>query len=64
MQDEKLLDAKEVAEILKIHWRTVTRMVERGELPAYEVAGQYRFRREDIDKYLERKRIQPKKKKE
>ena len=57
--EERLLDAKEVGEILKINWRTVVKLVERGELTGYEVAGKYRFRRQDVDEYLRRKQIKP-----
>jgi len=59
MSEERLLDAEEVAEILKINWRTVIKLVKRGELKAYDVAGKYRFSRSDVDEYLKKKRVQP-----
>lgn len=57
--EEKLLDAKAVADMMGIHWRTVIRLAESGQLPAYKVARQWRFRRSDVEEYLERQRYRP-----
>jgi excisionase family DNA binding protein len=39
--------------------RTVYRLVNKGELPAYRVSRMIRIRTEDFDRYLESQRIQP-----
>ncbi len=53
MQEDKLLDVQSVADRLDINPRTVLRMVERGELPAIKVAHRLRFRRSDLENYLQ-----------
>ncbi|GAC1568697.1 MAG: hypothetical protein NVS3B14_18820 [Ktedonobacteraceae bacterium] len=53
MQEEKLLDVQHVAERLDVNPRTVLRMVERGELPAFKVSHRLRFRPADLEKYLQ-----------
>jgi len=45
---------RQVAEYLSVNERTVYRMAERGELPAFKVGDTWRFRREDIDAWIER----------
>ena len=41
---EKLLTVKDVAEYLQLDEHTIYRMARRGEIPAYKVAGQWRFK--------------------
>jgi excisionase family DNA binding protein len=47
-----ILDANEVAELLRIHPRTVIRLAGKGELPGFKVGDQWRFRREAIEQYI------------
>jgi excisionase family DNA binding protein len=49
-----ILDANEVAELLRVHPRTVKRLASQGELPGFRVGGQWRFRREAIEEYIRR----------
>jgi excisionase family DNA binding protein len=49
---DDVLDAKEVAKILKVHQRTVIRLAERGELKAFRVGDLWRFRRVDIEEFI------------
>lgn len=51
---DDVLDAKEVAKILKVTPRTVVRLAERGELKAFRVGDLWRFRRADIEEYIEK----------
>ncbi len=51
---DDILDAKEVAKILKVHPRTIVRLAERGELRAFKVGDLWRFRRIDVDDYINR----------
>ncbi len=48
-----VLDAKEVAQMLKVSVRTVVRLAERGEIVAFKVGDLWRFHRSDIDAYIE-----------
>jgi excisionase family DNA binding protein len=63
MPEERLLDAKEVATILGIHWRTVINLAKAGEIAYVLVAGKHKFTREDVDEYISRHRRPPRKEK-
>lgn len=52
-----LLTPKELCQELRISYSTLTRIVERGELPSLRIGSALRFRREDVDLYLERARF-------
>ena len=49
---EDVLDAKEAGRMLKVHARTVVRLAERGEIPAFRVGDLWRFRRVDIEEFI------------
>ena len=51
---ENILDADDVAEMLRVHPRTVKRLAGQGVLPGFKVGGQWRFRREAIEEYVKR----------
>lgn len=52
--DDDIIDAQEVARILKIHYRTVIRRAESGEIPNFRIGDLYRFRRSDINAFIDR----------
>jgi excisionase family DNA binding protein len=52
MSDE-ILTVLEVATLLKVADKTVYTMAQKGEIPAFKVRGQWRFRRIDIDAWIE-----------
>ncbi len=54
---ERLLTTEEVAELLRIEPVTVRRLIMRGELTAYRIAGEYRFTPTDVEKFLESQRV-------
>ena len=60
VSDEALMDTAEVAHFLKMHPKTIVSMVERGELKAYKVGRHWRYRKSDIDAYLEERLNTPK----
>jgi excisionase family DNA binding protein len=49
LMSDEILTVIEVAALLKVADKTVYTMVQQGELPAFKVRGQWRFRRADID---------------
>lgn len=53
MPTDEVLTLKEVATLLKIAERTAYMMVQRGDLPGFKVGGQWRFKRADIDRWIE-----------
>src|SRR5947209_658959 len=55
MSDE-ILKLPEVAQLLKVAEKTVYTMAQKGELPAFKVRGQWRFKRVDIDRWIEQQK--------
>ncbi len=53
-KEDEVLDAKGVAEMLKVSSRTVLRLAERGELPYFRVGDLWRFQRSDVIEYINR----------
>lgn len=56
MQDEGFLTTEEVLEYLQVNLRTVYRLIKAGKIPAVRVGRQWRFRKRDIDAWLESQR--------
>jgi len=52
----KLLDVKQVQDILGLSERTVFRLIKNGELRGFKVGREWRFEEKDIDAYIERQR--------
>lgn len=55
MIDDAILTLREVADLLKIGEKTAYTMAQRRDLPSFKVGGQWRFRRADIDKWIEQR---------
>ena len=49
---EDILTIREVADYLKVTERTLYRLVQDGKLPAFRVGNSWRFRREDLDRWI------------
>jgi PTS system nitrogen regulatory IIA component len=47
-----LMTLETVMEYLRVSGRTVRRLVKRPELPALKIGRAWRFRRQDLEKYL------------
>src|SRR5215207_7435648 len=54
--DEGFLTTEEVLECLQVNLRTVYRLIKAGKIPAVRVGRQWRFRKRDIDAWLETQR--------
>ncbi len=54
MSDE-ILTISGVAQLLKVAEKTVYTMAQKGDLPAFKVGGQWRFRRRDLDAWIDAK---------
>lgn len=50
------LTVKDVAVLLQVDEKTIYRLTRRGELPGFKVAGAWRFRRADMDAWVERQK--------
>ena len=49
----EIMTLEETAKYLKIGKSTLYRMVREGKIPAVKIANQWRFRKEDIDRWLQ-----------
>ena len=56
MMDESFLTTEEVLDYLQVNLRTVYRLIKAGKIPAVRVGRQWRFRKADIDSWLESQR--------
>ena len=51
---DKLMTLEEVAAFLRLSKDTIYRMTHAGKIPASKVGNQWRFRRDDVDAWLEK----------
>src|SRR6187397_1260823 len=54
--DDIFLTTEEVLEYLQVNLRTVYRLIKAGKIPAVRVGRQWRFRKRDIDAWLDTQR--------
>lgn len=47
---------EEIAKALRLHPYTVRRLSREGRIPAFKFGGQWRFKKEEIDKWIKTKR--------
>ncbi len=50
---DTILTLPEVAQLLKVAEKTVYTMAQKGEVPAFKVRGQWRFKSVDLDHWIE-----------
>jgi PTS system nitrogen regulatory IIA component len=59
MADESLMSVKELAAYLQVDMSTIYLWSQRGQIPAMKVGNMWRYRRSEIDTWLESRRSQP-----
>lgn len=59
MSDE-ILTLKEVADYLKLAEKTAYRLAAECKLPGFKVGGSWRFKREDVQKWIEEQKTNTK----
>ncbi|PTP50624.1 methylation-associated defense system helix-turn-helix domain-containing protein MAD1 [Vibrio splendidus] len=50
---DQILTLKELAEYLKLAEKTAYRLASEGKLPGFKVGGSWRFKREDLEAWIE-----------
>jgi excisionase family DNA binding protein len=50
---DQILTLKEVAAYLKLAEKTAYRLASEGKLPGFKVGGSWRFKREDLETWIE-----------
>jgi excisionase family DNA binding protein len=53
----EVLTVKEVCEILRVHPSTIYRLTRHGEIPAFKIGTDWRFRTDVIERWLAEKSI-------
>lgn len=53
MVDQNLLTIEELASYLRVKKRTIYDWLKKGKIPASKAVGQWRFKKEKIDAWLE-----------
>ena len=53
------MSTKETCEYLGITLRTLYRMIDEGQLPAYQMGRVFRLQHSDVESFIERSRIAP-----
>ena len=57
VDDSSALTVREVAGYLNVDEKTIYRLAKRGDLPGFKVAGIWRFKKSDIDQWIERQKL-------
>jgi excisionase family DNA binding protein len=52
----RMLTREDTASYLAVSKRTLDRLIQAGEIPAYRIGGHRRFRVEDIDSFIDRRK--------
>ncbi|EID7757865.1 TPA: helix-turn-helix domain-containing protein [Vibrio parahaemolyticus] len=55
---DQILTLKEVAAYLKLAEKTAYRLASEGKLPGFKVGGSWRFKREDLEAWIESQKPQ------
>lgn len=53
---DQSLTAKEVSLLLQVDEKTIYRLTQKDEAPGFNVAGSWRFKRADMDAWVERQK--------
>jgi len=59
--NEEILTVKELAKYLKMDEHTVYRLARKGVLPGVKIGGEWRFKKDLIDRWIEEKSLDKKK---
>ena len=55
--NDQILTLKEVAAYLKLAEKTAYRLASEGKLPGFKVGGSWRFKREDLEAWIETQKV-------
>ena len=59
MVDSYAMTVRDVAVYLNVDEKTIYRLAKRRELPGFKVGGTWRFKKDDIDRWIEERKAQP-----
>jgi len=52
MEEKEIMTVKQVAEYLQMDEHTVYKLARSGQIPSLKIAGQWRFKKDVIDKWI------------
>lgn len=58
---EEMLSANQAGKLLGVSGKTIIRMMRDGDFPGYDIGSSWKFKRGEIEAYLESRRFQGKK---
>ena len=58
-KSDPAMTVRDVAVFLNVDEKTIYRLAQRGELPAFKVAGTWRFQREDMQRWIDQRKRLP-----
>jgi len=56
-KEKEIMTVKQVAEYLQMDEHTIYKLARSGQIPSIKIAGQWRFKKEVIDKWIESESI-------
>ncbi|HMV65901.1 MAG TPA: helix-turn-helix domain-containing protein [Myxococcota bacterium] len=59
MTEDAILTIPEVAALLRISEKSAYKLAQAGDLPAFKVGNQWRFRRAELDAWIDDQRRRP-----
>ena len=54
MAEEKIMQAKEVAEYLHLHLFTVHKFAREGRIPAFKLGNDWRFKKSSLEEWIKK----------
>jgi len=55
--DKRLMTLEEVVDYVRLKKVTVYKLLEKGKLPGSKVGGQWRFKRDSLDRWIDEKMV-------
>jgi len=57
MEEKEIMTVKQLAEYLQMDEHTVYKLARSGQIPSLKIAGQWRFKRDVIDKWISKETL-------
>jgi excisionase family DNA binding protein len=58
MEEKEIMTVKQVAEYLQMDEHTIYKLARSGQIPSIKIAGQWRFKKEVIDKWISQESLE------
>jgi len=58
MENKEIMTVKQMAEYLQMDEHTIYKLARRGLIPSLKIAGQWRFKKDIIDKWISKESLE------